>query len=104
MKLEELTQLTIPEKAVLYHALLSHVKSGSGYGYANSDREHPAYCPPFSHDGSLGDGPQSNTIYKIMKALSWEAGEFGEIADDEVVASWQSFCELSQKYIKKKCA
>lgn len=102
MTINDLSNLSLPEKAVLHQALLSHIKSGSNYGYTNGDRMHPAYSPPFSPLASNEDGPDKNTIYRAMKALSWEAGEFDEVTPDEVVASWQVFCELSQKYRKTK--
>lgn len=101
MKIEDLGGLSIPEKAVIYHAIISHIKSGNEYGYHN-DRRHPAYLPPHLADGSLGDGPEINILYRTLKTLSGEAAEFGELSDDEVIASWRSFCELSVKYAKKR--
>lgn len=100
---EDFAKLAPVQQSVLYKALLSHVKSRTGDGFYNHDRFHPSYFPERNladtTDTGL-DGPKRNTLYRAMHAMAPTVAEAGEIASDELVTDWPTFCRLAQKFAR----
>jgi len=84
---------------IIYKAMIHAIKTNSGIGFHNCDQGHPAYV--LGADGgdssTMGDSPEKNLLYQMVKDLSWEHGEDA----GQVINDWQDFCKLAVESYKK---
>lgn len=98
MNASDLKKLSFSERYVLYTALLRMVKANDGTGFHNNDQGHPAYRAGESgkHDyDALGDSPERNTLFQMMRALSESLVDCGDFRASDFVTDWASFCRLA---------
>jgi len=100
--------MTDRELIVLYSALCAYVRtSESRREFHNGDPGHPVYsmgaAGKESHDLSVVDGPERNSLFLIGKAIHDEcccrSPKFFEDCFphdfDAVFSSWERFCEVA---------
>jgi hypothetical protein len=88
------------DKYLIYRALLDSVRANSGYGFRNKDQRHPAYTTGASNEkpmdyGTIGDHPDRNQLYKMMRELSESFKDDPELKRSDLVLSWQDFCTMA---------
>ncbi len=99
---EDLAKFSDAQVEYIYRALKASIESRSGMGFHNGDMRHPAYTvgaqgKPADVDG-LGDGPEQNQLYQLIKAASdslEERGQQGNFAGYYRFSDWESFCKFA---------
>lgn len=94
------------QKYIIYSSFLYMVKSNSGIGFLNEDQGHPAYVLGREDKADyekLGDLPEKNELYQMMKELSVFFGDSSDFSREDLVFSWSDFCKMAaDAYNKQK--
>jgi len=87
------------DQFVIYRSLLDSVCANSGHGFHNGDQGHPAYRTGAQGEllsfGAIGDHPDHNHLYKMMRELSEALKDHPELRRPDLVLSWQEFCRIA---------
>ena len=87
------------DQFLIYGALLNSIRTNCGHGFINSDQGHLAYRCGANGDilshGTIGDHPERNRLYKMMRELSDALKDHPELRRSDLVFSWQDFCKIA---------
>lgn len=86
------------DKFLIYGSVMNSVRANSGFGFINGDQGHPAYrsgATGTSPQLALGDHPDHNRLYKIMRELSEALKDHPELGKSNLVLSWKDFCKMA---------
>jgi hypothetical protein len=90
------SDLSHSQKMTIYQCLCFAVSNSAGIGFHNSDQRHVAYATG-AKDGQsrkdLGDSPDDNELFQMMKALSSEVS----LDDCPAINDWQGFCQFAMQ-------
>jgi hypothetical protein len=91
-----LNSLTALDKHVLYHALLHAIRTDFRMGFHNTDTGHPTYHVGVDGVSDYADGPEKNSLYKVMHEISMSETEWGDssLTIHEPVLCWADFCRI----------
>ncbi len=91
------SDLSDAERHLIYKALVMMIDTDSGAGFHNGDQGHPAYrlgaSDGTSDSNAWGDGPEQNTLFKMLVALSPNFLEDSSVGPD--LTTWQKFCAFA---------
>ena len=74
---------------IIFRALVEMIASNSGIGVLNCDQGHPAYRVGAEGTAGMGDGPERNPLFEMLREFSSECHE--QIYD---LSTWDRFCSL----------
>jgi hypothetical protein len=90
---------------LIYDCLLHCLRSNSGIGFHSMAQGHPLYYispegVPFKRNPN-DDGPDSNTLYHLMKALSARIYDRSPVLQlrtkGYLVNTWEDFCRIANE-------
>lgn len=88
------------EKILIYKGLKKLIEMNTGEGFVNADQGHPAYT--MGADGKidknqLGDSPDSNALFKILKEISQELKNKYDTSYNwwYDFTTWEKFCKFA---------
>lgn len=93
-----LEDLDSGQKYIIYSSFVFIVKSNSGIGFQNEDQGHPTYILGREgkyDDEKLGDSPEKNELYQMMKELSEFFKDSSDFNREDLVFSWSDFCKMA---------
>lgn len=97
VSVECLRDLDRMSQIIVYKSLLKSVRDCTGEGFCNHDQMHFIYVIGCSQDkcSQDDDSPEKNELYQMMRVLSEVLKDSQDIAPNDFVTDWQSFCKMA---------
>lgn len=108
-EIDKISMYSNKDLILLNDSLVKNIRGGSGKGFCNCDMGHPSYrmgskcgAEEKINDPTWGDGPEKNSLYKLLKSLHSEMAKRG-IVVARPISMWKDFCSLAiEVYDEKK--